>query len=236
MYMLTQKPKRYRYPAEIISYAIWIYHRFNTSYRDVEGILRYRGIFVSYETVRAWSNKFGKSFADIIKKKESKPTDKWNLDAMIIKVNGVKFILWRAVDSNGHELDVFLQKRKNKKSAIHFLTRLLGSYPSPRVIVTDKLHSYTKPIKYMTKADHRRHKGSNNRVENALQPTRRKEKSLIKFNSPSGLQRTVMLMGKVRNIFAVPVGRYLHSRATQRTKFDEAMNIWQQASEKVYCF
>ena len=53
--MLTQKPKRYRYPAEIISYAIWMYHRFNTSYRDIEEMLRYRGILVSYETVRTWS-------------------------------------------------------------------------------------------------------------------------------------------------------------------------------------
>ena len=64
--MLTQKPKRYRYPAEIISYAIWMYHRFNTSYRDIEEMLRYRGILVSYETVRTWSNKFGKSFAGML--------------------------------------------------------------------------------------------------------------------------------------------------------------------------
>jgi len=67
---------------------------------------------------------------------------------------------------------------RTKRAAIRFLTRLLGSYPSPRVIVTDK-PSYTKPIKYMTKAEHRRHKGLNNRVENAHQPTRRKKKSLI---------------------------------------------------------
>ncbi len=151
-------------------------------------------------------------------------------------MNGVKFILWRAVDSNGHELDVFLQKRKNKKAAIRFLSRFLGSYPSPRVIVTDKLNSYTRPIKHMTNAEHRRHKGLNNRVENAHQPTRRKEKSLIKFKSPRGLQRTLTLMGKVRNIFAVPVGRYLNSRKMQRTKFDEAMNIWQEVSKEVYCF
>jgi putative transposase len=155
---------------------------------------------------------------------------------MLIKANGVKFILWRAVDSNGHELDVFLQKRKNKKAAVRFLTKLLGSYRSPRVIVTDKLHSYTKPIRYMTKADHRRHKGLNNRIENAHQPTRRKEKSLIKFKSPGGLQKTLTLMGKVRNIFAVPVGRYLNSRGTQKTKFVEAVNIWQEASKEVYCF
>ena len=119
---------------------------------------------------------------------------------MIIKMNGVKFILWRAVDSNGHELDVFLQKRKNKKAAIRFLTRLLGSYPSPRVIVTDKLQSYTKPIKHMTKADHRRHKGLNNRVENAHQPTRRKEKSLIKFKSSGGIQRSLRVTQKLFNL------------------------------------
>ena len=174
-------------------------------------MLRCRGILVSYETVRTWSNKFGKSFAYVIKKKELKPTDK-------------------------SHLDVFLQKGKNKKAAIRFLTRLLGSYPSPRVIVADKLNSYTKPIKHMTKADHRRHKGLNNRVENAHQPTRRKEKSLIKFKSPGGIQRTLTLMGRVRNLFAVPVGRYLNSRGTQRTKFDEAMNIWKYVSKEVYCF
>ena len=65
---------------------------------------------------------------------------------MNIKVNGIKYVLWRAVDSEGKELDIFLQKRKNKKAAIRFLTRLLGSYPAPRVIVTDKLKSYFRPI------------------------------------------------------------------------------------------
>ena len=95
----------------------------------------------------------------------------------------------------------------------------MGSYPSARVIVTDKLKSYTKPIKHMTKSDHRRHKGLNNRVENGHQPTRRKEKSLIKFKSPGGIQRTLTLMGRVRNIFAVPVGRYKNSASIQKHKF-----------------
>ena len=59
------------------------------------------------------------------------------------------FILWRAVDSNGYELDVFLQKRRDKKAAIRFLSRLLNQYQPPRVIITDKLKSYVKPIKHM---------------------------------------------------------------------------------------
>lgn len=106
---------------------------------------------------------------------------------MTIRINGEYFVLWRAVDSDGYELDVFLQKRKNKKAAIRFLTRLLVSYPAPRVIVTDKLRSYIKPIRSMcSESDHRSHKGLNNRVKNAHQPTRKKEKITIKFKSPQG--------------------------------------------------
>jgi len=153
---------------------------------------------------------------------------------MTIKINGEYFILWRAVDSDGHELDIFLQKRRNKKSAIRFLTRLLGCYPSPRVIVTDKLKSYTKPIRQMCpRAEHRSHKGLNNRAENAHQPTRRKEKSLIRFKSPGGVQNTLSLMGKVRNIFAINVARYTKNATDQRFAFAQAKSIWDEATHRL---
>jgi len=151
---------------------------------------------------------------------------------MTIRINGEYFVLWRAVDSDGYELDVFLQKRKNKKAAIRFLTRLLGSYPAPRVIVTDKLRSYIKPIRSMcSKSDHRSHKGLNNRVENAHQPTRKKEKITIKFKSHQGVQNTLSLMGKIRNIFAVDVGRYTQNATDQRSAFNHAKEIWNEAAQ-----
>jgi len=75
----------------------------------------------------------------VIRKRERKPKDKWHLDEMTIKINDKYFILWRAVDADGYELDVYLQKRRNKKSAIRFLTCLLGCYLKPRLIITDKL-------------------------------------------------------------------------------------------------
>ena len=230
---MNQKPKRYRYPVSIISFSVWSYHRFNDSYRDVSERLAYRGIIVSHETVRHWCKKFSKSFTDVIKKKERKPTDKWHLDEMNIKINGEKFVLWRAVDSEGMELDVFLQKRKNKRSAIRFLSRLLGSYPSPKTMVTDKLPSYTKPIKKMTKAKHLRHKRLNNRVENAHQPTRRKEKCLIKFKSPAHAQQTLSLMGKTRNLFSVSVGRYRNQANERRYQFNLSKEIWDEAAQAI---
>lgn len=220
----------------IISYAIWRYHRFNDSYRDIQECLAYRGIDVSHESIRSWCIKFGSAFRDIIKKRERKPSDKWHLDEMNIKINSESFILWRAVDSEGHELDVFLQKHRDKKAAIRFLTRLLGQYQSPRVIITDKLRSYVKPIKHMTKqTEHRSHKRLNNRVENAHQPTRRKEKCLIKFKSPHGVQRTLSLMGKVRNIFSVNVGRYVQPAPRRRAALRDALSIWDEASRQVLC-
>ena len=153
---------------------------------------------------------------------------------MTIKINGEYYVLWRAVDADGYELDIFLQKRRNKKSAIHFLTRLFCCYPSPKTVITDKLRSYIKPIRQIyPKAEHRSHKGLNNRAENAHQPTRRKEKSLIKFKSPSGVQKTLSLMGKVRNIFAISVGRYTKNASNQRLAFDQAKVIWNKASQRL---
>jgi len=80
------------------------------------------------------------------------------------------------------------------------------------------------------KAEHRSHKGINNRAENAHQQNRRKERSLIKFKSPSGVQKTLSLMGKVRNIFAINVGRYTKNATNPRLAFDQAKAIWNEAS------
>ena len=231
---LSKAPKRHRFPVWIISEAVWLYHRFNNSYRCVGDQLAYRGIHVSHETIRSWCLKFSRHFKDVLKKRERAPSDKWHLDEMTIKINGKPFILWRAVDHEGFELDVFLQTRRNKKAAIRFLTRLLGSYRQPRVMVTDKLKSYIRPIASMCpKAQHRSHKGLNNRVENAHQPTRRKEKCLIKFKSPRGVQNLLSLMGKIRNIFAVDVGRYTKSAPCQRQAFSVAKDIWFEAAQGV---
>jgi len=232
---IHKAPKRHRFPVSIISHVVWLYHRFNNSYRDIREQMEYRGIILSHETVRSWCYKFASNFQDVIRKRERAPKDKWHLDEMTIKINGEIFILWRAVDCDGYELEILLQKRRNKKSAIRFLTRLLGNYPAPRVIVTDKLRSYQKPIRYMCrKTEHRSHKGLNNRAENAHQPTRRKEKSLIKFKSPQGVQRTLSLMGKVRNIFAVDVGRYTKNATEQRDAFAVAKSIWDEASIRLF--
>ena len=153
---------------------------------------------------------------------------------MNIRIGGDKYVLWLAVDSVGMELDIFIQKRKNNKAAIRFLTRLLGSYPEPRVAVTDQLTSYRRPIKQMMKTtEHRTHKRLNNRAENSHQPTRRKEKCLIKLKSPQGLQDTLSLMGRIRNVFSVQVGRYQSPANERRCQFKLSKQTWEQVSQEI---
>ena len=115
----------YRFPAEIISYAVWLYFRFPLSLRHVDEILAARGIFVSHETVRQWSLKFGQAIANHIRGRLPQAGDKWHLDEVAVKIAGVKHWLWRAVDQDGFVLDVLVQSRRNKAAADRLSHKLL---------------------------------------------------------------------------------------------------------------
>src|SRR4051812_4559238 len=133
----------HRFPAEIISHAVWLYFRFPLSLRMVEELLAARGIVVSHETVRQWALKFGQEFANRIRRRLPQAGDKWHLDEVAIKIAGVQHWLWRAVDQNGMVLDVLVQSRRDKPAAKRLLRKLLKRQcRAPRVMVTDKLPSY----------------------------------------------------------------------------------------------
>ena len=111
----TSNPYRgFRFPAEIINQAVWLYHCFSLSLREVELILAARGIVVSYETIREWGLRFGRSFAKTLKRRRPQPGDKWCLDEVFVRIRGKLHYLWRAVDQHGNVLDVLVQSRRNK--------------------------------------------------------------------------------------------------------------------------
>lgn len=70
---------RHRFPAEIIAEALWLYFRSTVSYRMVEDMLAYRGIFVTHKTMREWAEKFGRDYANKIPRRTPRFGDKWNL-------------------------------------------------------------------------------------------------------------------------------------------------------------
>jgi putative transposase len=89
--------KSYRYPSQIISHAVWLYHRFTLSFRDIEEMLASRGVVVSYENIRQWYLKLTPTFVKTLKKKQGHLSDQWFLDEVFIKINGQLLYLWRAV-------------------------------------------------------------------------------------------------------------------------------------------
>ena len=107
--ILEGKLYRYRFHSSIIRNAIWLYTRFNNSYRDVAEQLAYRGIIVSHETIRSWEIKFGELFKNIIRKRSMSPSDKWYLDEVRLKIKGEYYVLWRAVDSGWLILDLYFE-------------------------------------------------------------------------------------------------------------------------------
>jgi DDE domain len=125
----TNPYKHHRFPAEIISHGVWLYYRFCLSYRDVEELLFARGVIVTYEAIRQWCRKFGQSYANQLRRRRPRPGDKWHLDEVLRTLNKERHYLWRAVDQDGHVLDILVQHRRDKHAAkkfFHFHPTLAG--------------------------------------------------------------------------------------------------------------
>src|SRR6266481_4168865 len=115
----------HRFPPEIISYAVWVYHRFCLSFRDVEDLLAERGIIVSYETIRIWCRKFGPDYVRKLKRRQGRLGDIWHLDEVFIRINGKQQYLWRAVDQDGDVIDILVQQHRDQRAAERFFRRRL---------------------------------------------------------------------------------------------------------------
>jgi putative transposase len=115
----------YRFPPVIIQQAVWLYARFTLSFRDVEDLLAERGIVVSYETVRRWVKHFGSMIAADLRGRRPTPHSTWHLDEVFIKIDGRLVYLWRAVDAEGEVLDVLVQSKRDKRSALKLMRKLL---------------------------------------------------------------------------------------------------------------
>ncbi len=172
------------------------YLRFPLSLRMVEDLLAERGVIVSHQTVRLWVEKFGRHFAnDIRRRSAGRLSDKWYLDEVVIYIGGEKHWLWRAVDQDRFVLDVLVQSRRNAKAAKRLMRKLLkGQGHAPSVMITDKLRFYgAAKSDIMPGVEHRSHKGLNNRAENSLQSSRQRDRIMKSSKSARHLQRFVSI-------------------------------------------
>jgi putative transposase len=181
--------KNHRFPIEIVARAIWLYFRFNVSLREVEEMMLERGVVVSYETIRRWCRKHGADYTRRLHRKPPSQNDIWHLDELVVRINGRKCWLWRAIDQDGYVLDEIVQMRRNTKAARRLLIRLLKKQGmAPKRMITDKLRSYgAAKRQVMPHVEHRSHKGLNNRAENSHLPFRKRERTRQGFRSIGSL-------------------------------------------------
>jgi putative transposase len=175
--------------------------------------------------VRQWCFKFGQTYANALRRRRPRCSDKWHLDEMYLKINGKTHDLWRAVDQDGNVLDIQVQSRRNKHAAKRFFRKLLkGLQYIPRVLITDTLKSYGAATREILPAvEHRQHKGLNNRAEHSHQPLLLREKKRRRFTSAKQAQRFLLsplapsldsfnrddTVGGARKYHAILRGRFL---------------------------
>src|SRR6266436_4977470 len=182
--------RRHRFPPVVIQHAVWLYLRFTLSYRDVEELLAERGLDISYESVRSWVLKFGPMIARRLRQVRPRPSDRWHLDEMVVRIAGKRMYLWRAVDHEGEILDVLVQRRRDSRAALRLMRKLLRKQGfALRLIVTDKLRADGAAF-HDLHLTCRREQGlrMNNRAENSHQIVRRRERKIQRFKSAGSAQ------------------------------------------------
>ena len=196
----------YRFPPEIISHAVWLYHRFSLSFRDTEDLVAQRGIIVSYEAIRHWCRTFGPVYARRLRRQRGRMGDTWYLDELFVVIQGQQQYLWRAVDQDGDVIDILVQSRRDRRAAARFFRkRLKAQGRGPLRLVTDKLRSYSAEHRTaMPSVIHSTRQYENNRAEVSHQPTRQRERQMRRFKSAAHAQRFLSVHGLVQNLFRRP--------------------------------
>ena len=220
----------YPRPGEIISHAVFLYHRFSLSLRDIEELLALRGITVSYESIRRWSRRFGPQFARKLRREQGTLADHWLLDEVFVNIQGQRHYLWRAIDQNGDVIDILLQRRRNGRAVRRFFRKLLkGQQRSPNRLVTDKLGSYRVAHREeMPGVPHDTTQYANNRIEASHRRTRLRERQMLGFRSVGSAQRFLSVFSVVSNLFNC--ARHHLTADQYRFYTDRAFDAWSLAS------
>jgi putative transposase len=220
----------HRFPPEVISYAVWLYHRFTLSFRDVEDLLAERGITVSYEAIRNWCMKFGPTYARALRRKQGRHGDVWHVDELFITIRGERHYLWRAVDQDGDVIDILVTKRRDRRAAKRFFLRALKHQGQvPWQLVTDQLRSYAAAHREVfPSVMHRTGRHENNRAEVSHQHTREQERQMRRFKSAQQSQRFLSVHGPIQNLFRV--GRRHLKAVHYRLLRDRAFSDWREST------
>jgi len=211
--MYQRSYRRHRFPPPSSQHAIWLYLRFTLSYRDVEELLAERGLDVSYETVRRWVLKFGPGIARKLRRCRPRPSDRWHLDEMVVRIAGKRMYLWRAVDHEGEVLDMLVQRRRDKRAALRLMRKLLKKRLPAEVADDRQLGSCGAAFRYLRlTCPHEQGLRANNRAENSHQRCDAASARCKRLKSARSAQRFLSVHAAVYSTFYLQ--RHLVPRST----------------------
>jgi transposase-like protein len=197
---LARAFRGFRFPAEVILWAVRWYLRFPVSYRDLELMLADRGIAVDHVSLHRWVQRFAPELEKRLRRHLRPCRGPWHVDETYVRVNGGWRYLYRAVDGTGQTIDFRLSAKRDKKAARRFFKRALGREDTrhPRTVVTDRLKSYPSAIREMKRdgelgrfTRHRRGRWLNNRVEQDHRRVKRRTRPMLGFASFRTARRTL---------------------------------------------
>jgi transposase-like protein len=139
----------FRFPAEVILWAVRWYLQFPISYRDLERMLADRGVQVDHVSLYRWVQRFAPELERRLRRHLRPCRGPWHVDETYLRVGGQWRYLYRAVDGSGQTIDFLLSAKRDKKAAKRFLRRALSrdNTRHPREVVTDRLKSYPGAIR-----------------------------------------------------------------------------------------
>jgi len=200
-----------RCPPDVIGHAAWLYCRCALGYRDGAGPRAARGVVVTAETSRRWSRTFGRTDADLLRRRRARPGDKGHRAAVCSTIAGSTHSLWRAVEQDGTALAIPVRPRRDKRAAVRSLRKRRKRLPYvPRAALPGVAH--------------RQHRRRTNRAGHAHQPTRERERRMRRFTSPGHARRFLAADGPISGHFR-PCRQRLTARAYRQTR-DQRFATW----------
>ncbi len=176
------------FPKCIILQAVFWYHRYALSYRDIEELMEERGVHVDHSSVQRWVVKYTPLLETEVRKIKKTEGRSWLMDETYIKVNGNWHYLYRAVDKANNTIDFLLTKKRDKESAKRFLIKAIGNNGLPEKINIDKSGANLSAIKafnaeYRTNIEIRQVKYLNNILEQDHRAIKRITRGMLGFKS-----------------------------------------------------
>lgn len=143
--MISFKGKQYT--KAIIMMAMRWYFAYALSYRDVEELLKERGIPADHSAVKRWIEEYGPKLDAIFKRRKRFTNGSWRMDETYVKVKGQWYYQYRAADKHGHTIECMLSKKRDKAAAKRFFKKAIRTAGLPEKITIDKSGSNTAGIK-----------------------------------------------------------------------------------------